>query len=489
MASMRTDENNMIEFVINNKHEESFSLFGRDDDDDNSVDNMFFGFRQPTDTAPAGVPPCGTPRHALPKRKMRRNTYGRKAQTRSLWWLRHLAPEVRDVYIADPHGREATKFRRLFRVPFALFLDLVAMARERWWRDWSPQKVDASGRIVSNLELKILGCLFVLGTGCCQFIVSTQSNISEEVHRKFFLAWTSNISHIKEEFVYMPKDDARFQAVVGEYGARGLPGCVGSVDCVHIAWDRCPKQYHNMYKGKEGFPSIAYEVICTAKKFIQSVTFGHPGSRNDKHIVKTDHSVMQLLEGNGWLQSRAWKTVGPNREEKVFFGAYLICDGGYHRWPCLVSPVKAGIPGSPVMKWSAKVESVRKDIEGVFGILKIRWRFLKNFNYLHQHSAVDNCFATCCVLHNLLLQHDGYLDPALPPFPGGVEEKLSKRFGNAWNGNDGIWNRFDDDTIDTEMERENRTHTTTISSHALAISWSKVIDALVDHHEFGGVRR
>jgi hypothetical protein len=236
----------------------------------------------------------------------------------------------------------------------------------------------------------------------------------------------------------MPNDDERFQRVVSEYSAKGMSGRIGSVDCVHIAWDKCPKQYHNMYHGKEGFPSIAYEVICTAKKIIQSVTFGHSGSRNDKHIVKSDQSVLSLLEGNGWLQSKAWKTVGPNREEKVFFGPYLICDGGYHRWPCLVAPVKAGIPGSPVMKWSAKVESVRKDIEGVFGILKIRWRFLKNFNNLHQQSAVDNCFATCCVLHNLLLQHDGCLDAALPPFPGGVEDKLSKRFGNAWNGNDGI---------------------------------------------------
>ena len=30
----------------------------------------------------------------------------------------------------------------------------------------------------------------------------------------------------------MPEDEATFQKVVGEYTARGLPGCVGSVDCV-----------------------------------------------------------------------------------------------------------------------------------------------------------------------------------------------------------------------------------------------------------------
>lgn len=109
-----------------------------------------------------------------------------------------------------------------------------------------------------------------------------------------------------------------------------------------MGWDKCPSMYHSMYTGKEGFPSVAYEVICTSRKFIQSVSVGHPGTRNDKHIVRTDNSVMQLLEGNGWLQSKAWKATGPNGKQVQFFGVYLICDGGYHRWPCLISPVKRG---------------------------------------------------------------------------------------------------------------------------------------------------
>jgi hypothetical protein len=107
----------------------------------------------------------------------------------------------------------------------------------------------------------------------------------------------------------MPTTEEQFKFVVGEYSARGLPGCVGSMDCVHVGWDKCPSQYHNMCSGKEGFPSIAYEVVCSSRKFIQSVSVGHPGSRNDKHIVRTDNSVMQSLEGNGWLQSNAWKST------------------------------------------------------------------------------------------------------------------------------------------------------------------------------------
>jgi hypothetical protein len=67
-----------------------------------------------------------------------------------------------------------------------------------------------------------------------------------------------------------------------------------------------------------------------------------------------------------------------------------------------VSPVKHGAPGSPTMKWSGKVESVRKDIEGVFGILKRRFKFLKNFNNLHNQGAIDNAFVCCAMLHNIV---------------------------------------------------------------------------------------
>ena len=113
---------------------------------------------------------------------------------------------------------------------------------------------------------------------------------------------------------------------------------------------------------------------------------------------------------------------------EVFLRAYLICDGGYHAWPCLMSPSKNGIPNSPEMRWSKNLESVRKDIEGVFGILKVRFRFLKNFNMMRTQSSIDNAFTTCCgMLHNMLLRTDGYLDDNLAPYPGGLEERLEKK--------------------------------------------------------------
>jgi hypothetical protein len=179
------------------------------DDDDNSLEGILFdeeedysdyGDYEDSDDDDHHDLPAPPPQFASPPRKKQRFVYDRKTHHASLWWTNHLAPHVREEYTVDPDGRVGMKFRRLFRVPFCLYLDLLLMAKDRWWQHWTPQKLDAAGKLVSNLELKLLGALFVLGNGCTHYIVSTQTNISEEVHRKFFLSWTANMASVKNEF-------------------------------------------------------------------------------------------------------------------------------------------------------------------------------------------------------------------------------------------------------------------------------------------------
>jgi hypothetical protein len=108
-------------------------------------------------------------------------------------------PTLRETYIIEPHGRDAKKFRRLFRFPYDLFVVLVGLCKQRWWADWAPEKVDAAGKLVSNLELKVLGALYVLGIGATQLQVGVQTSLSEEVNRCFFLSWIAKMSSMHKE--------------------------------------------------------------------------------------------------------------------------------------------------------------------------------------------------------------------------------------------------------------------------------------------------
>ena len=58
--------------------------------------------------------------------------------------------------------------------------------------------------------------------------------------------------------------------------------------------------------------------------------------------------------------------------------------------------------------WSKWVESVRKDVECVFGILKGRFRCLKLPIFYQTKSVIDSMLFTCCILNNILLNVDGY---------------------------------------------------------------------------------
>lgn len=56
--------------------------------------------------------------------------------------------------------------------------------------------------------------------------------------------------------------------------------------------------------------------------------------------------------------------------------------------------------------WSTRLESVRKDVECTFGILKGRFRILQSRILFHSQKKVDNIFVGACILHNMNLCGD-----------------------------------------------------------------------------------
>jgi hypothetical protein len=87
-------------------------------------------------------------------------------------------------------------------------------------------------------------------------------------------------------------------------------------------------------------------------------------------------------------------------------GVYVIVDNGYLQWLCTVPPFTVTSDMDEI-RWSKWLESMRKDVECTFGILKGRWCILKSGICLQGVDAVDKIWLTCCALHNWLLEIDG----------------------------------------------------------------------------------
>jgi len=87
-------------------------------------------------------------------------------------------------------------------------------------------------------------------------------------------------------------------------------------------------------------------------------------------------------------------------------GAWGLVDNGYHRWTSTQAPAKVNalISEQRLSDW---IESFRKDVECVFGILKGWFRILKTDIHLEGSVPADRIWLTCCALHNWLLEVDG----------------------------------------------------------------------------------
>jgi hypothetical protein len=140
-------------------------------------------------------------------------------------------------------------------------------------------------------------------------------------------------------------------------------------------------------------------------KRIHAATQGMVGSENDKTIVRFDAVVQKIRSGELYGDVK-YTLLTASGEQYTETGPYLICDGGYHKWNMLMCPC-APPYGEWESRWTEKLVSVRKDVEGCFGILKRRFSFLEVGVRIADKDTIDNAFFTACIIHNMLLKYDG----------------------------------------------------------------------------------
>ena len=119
-----------------------------------------------------------------------------------------------------------------------------------------------------------------------------------------------------------------------------------------------------------------------------------------KESMTVDCTMMTSLSSLNWTQ---WGTKSKSR----YRGAWvLLVDNGFLNWSSTIALFKK----TTSLKehwWFEWIESMRKDIECTFGILKGRWRILKSDTRVHGHKATDMVWKICRALHNWLLDIDG----------------------------------------------------------------------------------
>ena len=348
-----------------------------------------------------------------------------------------------NLYCAE-HCEELTpnfeaKFRRRFRLPHAEYKKLVGFAVEDsmkvtgYFTRWRPGRTNVAGVPTSPIELLILTSLRYLGRGWTFDDLEESTAISEEVIRIFFhqfIAWGSEFLYT--EHVRPPVSFEEAQNTLEEYKLAGFTGCVGSMDASHVEHSRITYRHRQAHLSfKLPFTARTYNLICNHRRKIFCTTDGHPARWNDKSLVRFDKLATALHEGTHPLCNLVFELYakGENGQEPVkqkYKGGWLLVDNGYLNWGVTIPPLKqtATIPEWRFSKW---LESMRKDVECTFGILKGRWRVLKAGIRVHGTAASDMIWKTCCALHNMLLEVDG----------------IAEDYSSDWLGEMGAFNSED----------------------------------------------
>ena len=286
-----------------------------------------------------------------------RKVFSRPNYKESVWWRMLEKAECK-----IPGTREYKLFRRRFGVGFERYKIFCEATRT-----WNTTKdIDAAGRAAVPLELKVLGALRMVCKGCAFDAIAELSGMSEQtMHRFFHSFWEQFVAHFKDLWIKYPKTAAEAARSMQMYKELGFPGAAGSVDCTHVWWGNCPAGLANLYTGKEKVPTIAYEVTIDHAGKCLFVSQGHPGSRSDKTIVKTDDFLQALRKKEILWNDVTFQLYKADGSTFTARGAYLISDNGYAKWRMLQAPIKSSSSLDELI-WSTRLESVRKNAEANF---------------------------------------------------------------------------------------------------------------------------
>ncbi|XP_074342531.1 uncharacterized protein LOC141680120 [Apium graveolens] len=222
-------------------------------------------------------------------------------------------------------------FRRRFHMGRHVFLRIVDVVSN--FDQYFQQTFDAVGRKGLSPLQKCTAAMRMLAYGISADDVDDYVRIGEstavEALKKFF----SNIITLFEgEYLRKPNEnDVQRLLQMGE--ARGFPGMMGGIDCMHWQWKNCPKAWKGMFmSGHKGVATIILEAVASSDLWIWHAFFGVAGSNNDINVLDRSLIFDEVLQGRA-------PEVNYTINENNYNVGYYLKDGIYPEWATFVKTI------------------------------------------------------------------------------------------------------------------------------------------------------
>ncbi|XP_025161621.1 putative nuclease HARBI1 isoform X3 [Harpegnathos saltator] len=221
--------------------------------------------------------------------------------------------------------------------------------------------------------------------------VASRFNIAESM----FYAITSNImkflNDIAPNVITMPNTENRKREVVREFeDICGFPGVLGCIDGTYIKIRMPAKKIKSTYVNRHDYPSLTLQAVCDVNKLFLDVFTGPPSKVHDARIFQ-----LSFLS---------------NEIQNISEDYHLLGDAAYPLKKYLLTQYRDyGNLTATQRNYNPKLCTTRVKIENAFGLLKQRFRQLMQLDFLTVKRSA-NFIISCCVLHNLYIINNDYLD-------------------------------------------------------------------------------
>nr|AAX92907.1 transposon protein, putative, ping/pong/SNOOPY sub-class [Oryza sativa Japonica Group] len=200
------------------------------------------------------------------------------------------------------------------------------------------------------------------------------------------------------EFLQRPTcEDVERLLQVGE--SRGFPGMLGSIDCMHWRWEKCPTAWSGQFtRGDYGVPTIILEAVASYDLRIWHAFFGVAGSNNDINVLNQSPLFLDVLKGDA---PQVKFSVNGNE----YSTGYYLANGIYPEWAAFVKSIH--LPQTEKHKLYAQYqEGARKDVECAFGVLQSRFNIVRRPARSWKRKSVGRIMKACVILHNMIVEDE-----------------------------------------------------------------------------------
>nr|XP_043625811.1 uncharacterized protein LOC122597263 [Erigeron canadensis] len=272
----------------------------------------------------------------------------------------------------------------------------------RHFVEFRNQRIDARSKLGFSTIQRCTSVISQLMYGNVANSLDQYLHMGEQTSRDALYAFCKCVFDLyREEYLQRPTTDDIQRLYQKHAQLHGFPGMLGSIDCMHWPWKRCPKAWQGQFtRGDKGVSTIMLEAIASYDLWIWHAFFGTAGLNNDINVLNQSHLFREIVED---MAPDTSFTVNGTDYQK---GYYLV-DRIYPEWATFVKAFSC--PQEPKKKKFKKYqESAQKDVEQAFGVLQGRWAILTHPSRSFSVNKIRRTMYTCVILHKMIVEDSGH---------------------------------------------------------------------------------